>query len=166
MAGPISAERKVLPADIEGRRRNSDYVLFRCAPCLILWVLPIALLSALCVFFNLSNLMAVCALFATLYCIQGLLADLPGVRVDAETVRAPNRPWPALPFAVFARRRVRLGDIERVVVRSGTRLVNSADLRTESGSACRLLFASRQKRREFYYLVAELRPGMPVVKVK
>jgi hypothetical protein len=155
--GPASTA----PAAAEGRAVQT--VVFRCIPCLAFWAAATA--AAICAtpLFDLEIDTSIAALIVAAYCAQALLMDLAGVRVDGAGVRAPFRPWPEIPVAVFGRRTFRFEHIERVVVvRRG--LLVPAIVRTKTRTTCGLVFSSKDARRTFYRRVADLRPFIPVVK--
>jgi hypothetical protein len=162
-AGATNSEAESL--DRREARADVPSVSFVCAPFTLFWVAALSACIAAVAYLQLDA--DVCALIfaVALFCVQGGLADFMGVRIDPEFVRVPNRPWPEVPVVVLGRLGVRLDDIERIAVRDG-RMFANAILRTRTHDTLGLHFQSRKKRREFHFLLAELRPSITVVKAK
>jgi hypothetical protein len=53
-------------------------------------------------------------MFSNAYGLQGWLAELIGVKIDASGVSFPNRVFPQFPYLVFFRRKLSKGSFDRV----------------------------------------------------
>jgi hypothetical protein len=77
-----------------------------------------------------------------LYGVQGLLAEVLGLKTDQTSLTIPRRLLPILPLFVFWRERIRWTDIAEITSMSGAQRIQ---LRKRSGGRVQLTFRNRVK---------------------
>ena len=93
--------------------------------------------------------------------LQALVAEWLGARVDPIAVSAPRRSFSRAPFLTFGRRSVPLAAIDRLFVARAFG-ADTVTVTTAARESLRIYFETTQERREFVYLIQNLRPTVPV----
>ena len=86
------------------------------------WIVVLAILSVSAITSAETGVQALLMLL-TVYGLQGWLAELIGVKIDASGISFPNRIFPEFPYLVFFRRKLPKGSFDRVNVVSKQFLV-------------------------------------------
>ena len=96
------------------------------------------------------------------YAFQGLVAEVLGVKVDADSISAPRRLWAAMPFLVLWRERIPLYALREVV--SLPKFAGFERVRARWGSSGRvaIFFPDREHRLAFFRAVTTAHPSTSI----
>jgi hypothetical protein len=98
-----------------------------------------------------------------LYGVQGLLAEVLGLKTDRTSLTIPRRLLPILPLLVFWRERIRWMDIADITSMSGEQRIQ---LRKRSGGRVQLTFRNRDQKLRFFEITKQMQPSISIYRTR
>jgi hypothetical protein len=131
--------------------------VFRHAPMCVLWAVLLAMALGATVVLS-SNASIVVGLLVSLFALQGLIAEILGVRVDATYLDVPRRPMRSVPLLVLWRQRIHSRAIRDVTSISTLHGLERVMVKWEGGATLTLMFLDQNKKYSFFQVVNRFCP--------
>ena len=137
---------------------SGEGMMARFIPRCIIWlsftflILAIAIMQA-------RSASAMMFWLVALYGVQGLIAEVLGLRTNQTSVTVPRRLPPILPLLVFWREQIRWTDIVDITSMPKTQRIN---LRKHSGGHVQLTFPYRDQKLRFFEIAKQIQPSISI----
>lgn len=143
---------------VEPEATPARSVVLRHVPLCIAWLVLAAVGVGLA--FVLEGPMQLLPALLGAYAVQGFVAEMLGVRIDAESIVLPRRFMSVSPFLVLWRERIPLTSVERIASKRPWLGIEWASVSKGYNERASIVFSSRDQKMYFFKIIKDFQPTL------